>query len=251
MGVAMGAVMGVVMEVAMGIEMAFVRGERARRRRPPAHSEIAQQRLSARFPARAVSQCRDHGAPSHPRSGRQRHRLDVGWLHHGFHKHRLPGGSLGIERYTRPDRPWTAAWWKFDLPPGFDRYTHRPLQEVCALQWLSANEHILQWVERNRADIHYVQTSTARLSIDLDGEMARLFAELELDPDAGLLRAVARNRRTMLSYGVSDDARSKLRRCAAAATANARVCAVLDAFADLGGGPSLEVTQAEAWMGAR
>ncbi len=172
--------------------------------------------------------------------------LMSGWLHHGFHKHRLPDGALAIERYTRSDRPWTAAWWKFDLPPGFDRYTRRPLEEVCALQWLSANEHILHWVERNRADIHYVQTSTARLTADLDGEMARLFAELELEPDAGLKRALELNRRTMVSYGVSDDARSKLRRLAASATAGARVRDVLDAFADAGSGPALEIVQMEA-----
>lgn len=170
--------------------------------------------------------------------------LMSGWLHHGFHKHRLPDGALAIDGYTRPDRPWTAAWWKFDLPPGFDRYAHRPLEEVCAWQWLSANEHILHWVERNRADIHYVQTSTQRLTADLDGEMARLFAELALEPDAGLLRAIALNRRTMLSYGVSDDARIKLRRRAAEAIASERVRDVLDAFADAGGGA--EVVTADA-----
>ncbi|HUI13317.1 MAG TPA: sulfotransferase [Xanthobacteraceae bacterium] len=172
--------------------------------------------------------------------------LMSGWLHHGFHKHRLPDGTLAIERYTRPDRPWTASWWKFDLPPGFGRTTHRPLEEVCAWQWRSANEHILHWVARNRADIHYVQTSTARLTADLNGEMARLFAELELEPDAGLLRAVARNRRTMLSYGVSDDARIKLRRLATGATADARVRDVLDAFADAGGGAALEIVATDA-----
>lgn len=172
--------------------------------------------------------------------------LMSGWLHHGFHKHRLPDGALAIERYTRSDRPWTAAWWKFDLPPGFERYTHRSLEEVCAWQWLSANEHILHWVERNRADIHYLQTSAARLTADLDGEIARLFRELELEPDAGLLRAIALNRRTMLSYGVSDNARIKLRRLATDATASARVRGVLEAFADAGRGKALEVVTAEA-----
>ena len=170
--------------------------------------------------------------------------LMSGWLHHGFHKHRLPDGALAIERYTLPDRPWTTAWWKFDLPPGWDRYTHRSLEEVCAFQWISANEHILRWVERNRSGIHYVETSTQRLSSDVDGEMARLFGELELEPDAGLKRALALNRRTMVSYGVSDDSRIKLRRLAASATSGARVRDLLDAFA--GSGTALEIMQADA-----
>lgn len=177
--------------------------------------------------------------------------LMSGWLHHGFHKHRLPDTALAIERYTRPDRPSTAAWWKFDLPPHWDRYTRRPLEEVCAFQWISANEHILRWVKRNRSDIHYVQTSTQRLTADLNGELARLFAELQLEPDAGLLRAVALNRRTMLSYGVSDGARSKLRRLAASATAGTRVRDLLEAFADAGGGPTLEIVPPEASMQVR
>jgi hypothetical protein len=167
--------------------------------------------------------------------------LMSGWLHHGFHKHRLPDGALEIEGYTRPDQ--TAAWWKFDLPPHWQHYTHRPLEEVCAFQWISANEHILRWVERNRSDIHYVQTSTQRLTADLNGEMARLFAELELEPDAGLKRALALNRRTMVSYGVSDDSRIKLRRLATGATAGPRVRDLIAACADAGNGPALEIAQ--------
>jgi len=172
--------------------------------------------------------------------------LMSGWLHHGFFKHRMPAGTLDIARYTRPDRPWTAAWWKFDLPPDWQHNVHRPLEEICALQWLSANEHILRWVERNRSDIHYVQTSTHRLTSDLNGEMVRLFAELKLDPDAGLMRALALNRRTMVSYGVSDDSRIQLRHLAARVTAGARVRNLLDAFGEAGSGPALEIARPEA-----
>jgi hypothetical protein len=65
------------------------------------------------------------------------------------------------------------------------------------------------------------------------------------------LRALALNRRTMVSYGVSDDARIKLRRLAASATAGARVRDVLKGFADAGSGPALEIAQLELTMGAR
>ena len=50
----------------------------------------------------------------------------------------------------------------------------------------------------------------------------------------------------MVSYGVSDDSRIKLRRLATGATACPRVRDVLDAFADAGNGPALEVAQQEA-----
>ena len=111
---------------------------------------------------------------------------------------------------------------------------------------VSDDEHILRWVERNRSDIHYVQTSTQRLTADLNGETARLFAELDLEPDAGLKRALALNRRTMVSYGVSDDSRIKLRRLATGATASPRVRDLIAACADAGNGPALEIAQSEA-----
>jgi len=167
--------------------------------------------------------------------------LMSGWLHHGFFKHRMPGGTLHIERYLQPDQPWTSEWWKFDLPPNWNRYTRCPLEEVCTFQWVSANEHILRWVKRNTADIHYVQTSLHRLKSDLKGEISRVFSELGLRPDAGLLNAVALNRRTMVSYGVSPPIRSELQRLAASATDCVRVRNILDAFADVAPGLSVEI----------
>lgn len=167
--------------------------------------------------------------------------LMSGWLHHGFFKHRMPDGALNIDRYTRPDTPWTSAWWKFDLPPDWQRYAHRPLEEVCGFQWTSANEHIARWVERQRSDIHYVQTSPHRLTIDLKGEMARLFAELGLRPDAGLLAALALNRRTMVSYGVGDETRAKLRHLAAEVADSARIRDLLRRLTDVGAGLALDI----------
>jgi hypothetical protein len=167
--------------------------------------------------------------------------LMSGWLHHGFFKHRMPMGALDIERYAHPDQPWTAAWWKFDLPPGWTQYARRPLEEVCAYQWTSANEHILRWVERNRSDIRYVQTSPHRLTANLKGEMARLLSELRLRPDAGLRTALALNRRTMVSYGVTDDFRIKLRRLATSAVDCARVRDVLRGLADAGADAAVEI----------
>jgi hypothetical protein len=73
------------------------------------------------------------------------------------------------------------------------------------------------------------------------GEISRVFFELGLRPDAGLLNAAARNRRTMVSYGVSAAIRSELQRVAASATYCVRVRNTLDAFADMAPGLSAEV----------
>jgi hypothetical protein len=71
-----------------------------------------------------------------------------GWLSGGFYSHNLEDlADLTIDGYSRSDRPWTKKWWKFDLPPGWAEAAGRPLDEVCALQWRIANEHILRDIQ--------------------------------------------------------------------------------------------------------
>ncbi len=68
-----------------------------------------------------------------------------GWLSRGFQSQNLEDvAPLDIKGYTRADLPWTRKWWKFDLPPGWAGHRAKTLGEVCGLQWLSANEHILK-----------------------------------------------------------------------------------------------------------
>lgn len=71
-----------------------------------------------------------------------------GWLSGGFHSRNTAGiKDLDIKGYSLGDSEWTRKWWKFDLPPGWAGYAGKPLEEVCAFQWLSANEHILSDTE--------------------------------------------------------------------------------------------------------
>lgn len=71
-----------------------------------------------------------------------------GWLHPGFHAHAIRDaegrGRLRIGGYSERV-PGGDAWWKFDLPPGWEAYVDRPLAEVCAFQWASAHRHVLAW----------------------------------------------------------------------------------------------------------
>ncbi|MFA1538095.1 sulfotransferase family protein [Actinomadura monticuli] len=64
-----------------------------------------------------------------------------GWRYPAFHSHHVDD-PLDIAGYSElhPDNRW---WWKFDLPPGWETLTRRPLLEVCASQWRSAHRAIL------------------------------------------------------------------------------------------------------------
>jgi hypothetical protein len=73
-----------------------------------------------------------------------------GWLHPGFHN--VPVDEpLHIDGYSDVV-PGGHTWWKFDVPPDWRAATSATLPEVCALQWWSAHEAVLEHVERTGDD---------------------------------------------------------------------------------------------------
>ncbi|MEV7975564.1 sulfotransferase [Streptomyces sp. NPDC086519] len=73
-----------------------------------------------------------------------------GWLHNGFHAHRM-NAPLAIGTYVErcEDNRW---WWKFDLPPGWQEFTDAPLLNVCAFQWRSSHQAVLDDLESGRTE---------------------------------------------------------------------------------------------------
>ena len=72
-----------------------------------------------------------------------------GWLSGGFYSH--PVGiaePLDIGGYSSDEKPWTRIWWKYDLPPGWERLRRASLPELAAYQWSCAHRHALDALER-------------------------------------------------------------------------------------------------------
>ncbi len=74
-----------------------------------------------------------------------------GWRYNGFFSHRLQQ-KLEIQGYSDISPLWGKNWWKYDLPPGWEKLTNRPLEYVCGYQWLSAHRKILDYLEGNQTD---------------------------------------------------------------------------------------------------
>jgi hypothetical protein len=74
-----------------------------------------------------------------------------GWRFRGFFAHRSEQ-ALNISGYSEPSAPWSRAWWKFDLPPGWQAWTERSLVEVCGFQWRSAHAAVLDRLDRGGVD---------------------------------------------------------------------------------------------------
>jgi hypothetical protein len=73
-----------------------------------------------------------------------------GWLFRGFFSHNLQRlcatsraqvKELDIQGYS-DKYAWGKWWWKYDLPEGWQDHAGKPLEEVCAFQWYSANKAI-------------------------------------------------------------------------------------------------------------
>ena len=70
-----------------------------------------------------------------------------GWRYaRGFHAHLIDEAKIN-------DPLVAPGVWKYDLPPGFDRFLNTPLIEVCAFQWSSAHRFLLE--EQYLADDTY------------------------------------------------------------------------------------------------
>jgi hypothetical protein len=74
-----------------------------------------------------------------------------GWRYHGFFSHRV-SRFLKIAGYSDRFPEWARHWWKFDLPPGWEEWTEESLERVCAFQWRSAHEAILNVLDAEGMD---------------------------------------------------------------------------------------------------
>jgi len=88
-----------------------------------------------------------------------------GWLHRGFFSYNLKPFLLGkntlklkalnISGYS--DKfSWGKWWWKYDLPPDWQDYTQRSLEEVCAFQWKSAHQYIQKYLTQRKKKFLFV-----------------------------------------------------------------------------------------------
>jgi hypothetical protein len=83
-----------------------------------------------------------------------------GWNSSGFHSHHLGHlTQLSIKNYNSPN------WWKFDLPPNWQNYINSDLVDVCAFQWISAYQNILQFLKNKKYEsIDYDDFFTPQLA---------------------------------------------------------------------------------------
>lgn len=113
-----------------------------------------------------------------------------GWLHHGFHAHRMPR-PLGMPGYAE-HRPQDARWWKFDLPPGWSDGTEAPLARVCAFQWRASHQAILA-SSVGRVDYHRLRFEDLTAGPERRlATLARVASWLDIPLDGGLAAAASR-----------------------------------------------------------
>lgn len=107
--------------------------------------------IEALFPNAEISIIYLHRNPASAING-----LADGWSRGTFYSHNVGGERrLDIRGYSEHS-PWNRSWWKFELPPGWTDFATQPLESVCARQWLSANELILNALSTHRGPVQRV-----------------------------------------------------------------------------------------------
>ena len=116
-----------------------------------------------------------------------------GWLHDG---HFALGKLLGPFPCPVAIDGGAFREWSFFLPPGWRAYNDAPLEEVCALQWLTANRFALdasrqippeQWIRLRYEDIFdrplpMFREVFERLKLPFDDAIERRCATLDTRP---------------------------------------------------------------------
>ncbi|HEX2191565.1 MAG TPA: hypothetical protein VHH09_00065 [Acidimicrobiales bacterium] len=74
-----------------------------------------------------------------------------GWLHHGFFNVAIDH-PLRITGYTDVFPDWGDRWWCYDFPPSWRDLTDAPLSEVCAEQWRSHHQAVLDFLAETEVD---------------------------------------------------------------------------------------------------
>ncbi|MGE4131826.1 MAG: hypothetical protein AB7F86_09305 [Bdellovibrionales bacterium] len=99
-----------------------------------------------------------------------------GWLSNAFHSHNMAGvRELQIEGYSSTVLQGHQ-WWKFDLPPGWSEFCDSPLAQVCAFQWRSAYESILNQLEREPSPQLPIRYEDLISSTHGEATLAKIFA---------------------------------------------------------------------------
>lgn len=96
-----------------------------------------------------------------------------GWLHPSrFFTYPVPC-KLDIDGYT-------GSMWNFVLPPGWRAYTNRPLEEVCAFQWISSNQHVLDAIAGEQEGVTYLNTKLEDIIANPSSEISRIKSFLDI-----------------------------------------------------------------------
>jgi len=107
-----------------------------------------------------------------------------GWVSNGFYSQNLSDVTvLKIDGYTSSHKPWSQYWWNFDCPPGWIDYVDKSLENVCAFQWRSANEHVIKNIEDGVIDRYLVIKYEDMLNQEsLRRLLFKVFDFAQLDP---------------------------------------------------------------------
>jgi hypothetical protein len=108
-------------------------------------------------------------------------------------------------------QPWKYGKWHYLVPPGWQKWTGRPLAEICAFQWIEANrtawQDLKEWCSGRYLMVrHEDALSQPRAAY------SEILSFCELPPSRHLQRMLAAQEQRVFTQGGSEPERDKWRR---------------------------------------
>ena len=97
-----------------------------------------------------------------------------GWCHRGFFNIAVDV-RLQIAGYSDVFPVWGRRWWNYDFWPGWEGWIEAPLAAVCAEQWRTHHEAVLDWLDQTGVDHHRLAFEDV---VGSDAERRRSFGGL-------------------------------------------------------------------------
>jgi hypothetical protein len=111
-----------------------------------------------------------------------------GWRHRGFFNTAVET-RLEITGYSDEFLRWGDRWWNYDFWPGWEDWAGAPLAAVCAQQWRTHHEAVLDWVARTGVEHHRLRFDDV---VGGDRQRRRAFGALAAWLDEGRVHDLSR-----------------------------------------------------------
>jgi hypothetical protein len=117
----------------------------------------------------------------------------------------------GWKNWSQIDsKEWHLTKWHYIVPPGWQDWRNRSLQEICAFQWCESNR--IAWADLNRCGCDFIMAKHEDLMLDPQNQYDRILNFCQLPPSQYFKTVIANTKNRIFTSGGSKPKPQKWRK---------------------------------------